>query len=141
MLGVDPGERRLGFAVSDPDRVVAPPHSTVELPAGCALARIAAEIAAVASAADVTTVVIGLPRTPSGRDGRAAQRSRALAVAVEQRTGLVVQLWDERHTTAEAHRRMLEQGASRGSRRAALDRLAATLILQSYLDAERARST
>ena len=141
MLGVDPGERRLGFAVSDPDRLVATPHASLELPPGCGVRRVADEIAAVAADVGAAAVVVGLPRTPSGREGRAALRARTVAAAVGERSGLPVDLWDERHTTAEAQRRMLEQGASRGTRRDVVDRLAATLILQSYLDAGRARPT
>ena len=141
MLGVDPGERRVGFAISDPDRVVATPHSTVDVSRGAGAARVAAAIAEVVATTGAAAVVLGLPRNPSGREGRAAQRARAIAAAVHDRCGLTVDMWDERHTTAQAQRQMLERGASRATRAAAVDRLAATLILQSYLDAGRARST
>lgn len=100
-------------------------------------ASLAQAIADVATDREVTLVVIGLPKGLSGREGRAAQHAREVARHVEDRTGLEVALWDERFTTVEAERVMIEGGTRRRQRRQAVDRVAATLVLQTYLEARR----
>ncbi len=84
-------------------------------------------------------VVVGLPRRLDAREGAPARRAREIADALRERTGLPVALWDERFTTVEAERVMLAQDAKRRERRASIDRVAATLILQGYLEARRLR--
>jgi putative holliday junction resolvase len=148
-LGVDLGEVRIGLAISDPARMVATPLETVAVPgSGGGPARgtrterssdpgrIAEVLTDVAAEHDATTVVIGLPRALSGREGRPAQHARAVAAALTAE-GWDVVLWDERFSTAEAERVMLGQGAKRRERSAAIDRVAATLVLQTYLDSRR----
>jgi putative holliday junction resolvase len=131
ILGVDLGDVRVGLAVSDPEGTVATPLAT--LPAGD---DVASDIARVAREHSVSRVVVGLPRTLAGREGRAAQHARRVAAALAEK-GLEVDMWDERFTSAEAERAMLETGAKRRERRGAADRVAATLILQAYLDSRR----
>lgn len=139
MLGVDLGDVRIGLALSDPDATVATPLGTLQVTAADDLAAIADRLVAVAQQEGAARVVVGLPRSLSGREGRPAQRAREVARLVGEQ-GLDVDLWDERFTTAEADRAMLAQGARRRERRAAVDRVAATLLLQAYLDARRSES-
>lgn len=86
---------------------------------------------------EAAAVVIGYPRTLAGREGAAARRARELADELRDRTGLPVALWDERFSSTEAERVMLAQDASRRERRAAVDRVAAGIILQAVLEAQR----
>jgi putative Holliday junction resolvase len=131
VLGVDVGTVRVGVAVSDPDRLVATPLDTV--PGGDDLAvrlvRLAAEEAC-------DTVVVGLPRALSGRDTDSTRVARTVADGVRA-AGLRVELWDERLSSAEAERVLLIAGRRRAQRRTERDRVAATIILQGWLDARR----
>lgn len=149
VLGVDLGDVRIGLAISDPARMVATPLETRPVPGAEAgpdrgarterqsdPALIAEDLAQVAREHDAATVVVGLPRTLGGREGRPAQHARAVAAHLAEH-GLEVALWDERFSTVEAERLMLDQGARRRERRAAVDRVAATLVLQTYLDSRR----
>jgi putative Holliday junction resolvase len=131
VLGVDVGTVRVGVAVSDPDRLVATPLDTV--PGGEDLAvrlvRLAAEEAC-------DTVVVGLPRALSGRDTDSTRVARTVADGVRA-AGLRVELWDERLSSVEAERVLLVAGRRRAQRRTERDRVAATIILQGWLDARR----
>lgn len=139
-LGVDLGDVRIGLAVGDPSGVVATPHDTVPAPDDPDdVPALAGLIAGIAEREGVGTVVIGYPRTLEAREGRAARRSRLVAERLQATTDLRVELFDERFSTVEAERTMLQQDASRRERRAAVDRLAATLVLQAFLDRERSR--
>lgn len=135
LLAVDLGEVRIGLALSDASQTVATPLDTLH-----AGADVVGQLAQVSEERDVVGLVVGYPRTLRGREGRAAREARETADAIRERTGLPVVLWDERLTTVEAERVMLAQDASRGTRRQAIDRVAATLLLQSALDARRGGS-
>jgi len=89
----------------------------------------------------VTGVVVGLPLAPDGSDGAPASEARALAGDVARRTLLPVDLWDERLTTARALRSVREMGGTTRGRREDVDTLAATVLLQHYLDARRGGAT
>jgi putative Holliday junction resolvase len=134
VLAVDPGKVRVGLALSDEGGRLATPHST--LPAG---ARLAARIAAVAAAEEAGSVVVGLPRRLDGTEGPEADAARALAQEIAAISGLAVELWDERFTTAMAASALKTSRPKRGrkvatARREATDRVAAAVLLQSYLD-------
>jgi putative Holliday junction resolvase len=137
VLGVDPGIRRIGLAVADAEVGIASPAGTLEggEPEQCAR-RVAGELERL----EVQKVVIGLPLRLDGTRGEAARRSEQLAAALRALKPIEVVLWDER-LTSRAAGRALDAGNVRGKkRRQALDPIAAALILQSYLDAERERS-
>jgi putative Holliday junction resolvase len=128
-LGVDVGTVRVGVALSDPSGTVASPYQT--LPAGDDLVdRLVALVAETAC----ETVVVGLPRGMSGRDTASTQMAREVANQLTQR-GLTVDLWDERLSSAEAERVLLDAGRRREQRRTERDRVAAAIILQGWLDA------
>jgi putative Holliday junction resolvase len=130
ILGLDPGERRIGVAVSDPDGVVALPHSVVDRRGGDAIAR----IAGLCEEYDVRTIVVGLPTLLSGAEGSAAEAARRLGEEVASATGRNLVYWDERFTSVQAEQAMLEAGARREERRDRRDMVAAALMLQGYLD-------
>ena len=98
-------------------------------------------LAALAREEDVQRVVIGLPLRLDGTAGPAAEEARRFAADLEKVVNIPVELWDERLTTVEVERVMTDAGVRRRKRRDHVDRLAAVLILQSWLDARAARST
>ncbi len=127
VLALDPGTRRIGVAVSDPLRISAHPLEVIE--ADGSLQR----IADLAAEYDPDVIVVGLPVGLDGREGVAAGRARRLGSDVAGRTGRPVVYVDERFTTATAERTMIEAGAKRRARRASIDKVAATIILEQYL--------
>lgn len=133
ILGVDHGEVRIGLALADPLGLTAQPLDTLERSGN---RRDAERIADIVAEYEIGTIVVGFPLLLSGREGRAAERTRKFASALRQRLPAVsVRLWDERLTTALAERTMIEGGVRRRKRRLRVDRVAAVLILQSFLDA------
>ncbi len=138
LLAVDLGEVRVGLALSDPGQVVASPAETLHVPRDQDAPLIDALVSA-ASRHEAAGIVIGYPRTLDGREGTAARRARAVADALRERTGLPVQLVDERFTTVEAERVLLDADLSRADRKDTVDRVAASVLLQSVLEAQRHR--
>ncbi len=138
LLGVDPGDVRVGLALSDAGQVVASPLAVLPVDDPRDLDGIAADVAATVDANDVVGVVVGWPRSMEGRETAPASRARRLADAVRDATGLPVALWDERLSTVEAERVMLGADASRAERRARVDTVAAGIILRGVLDAHHA---
>jgi putative Holliday junction resolvase len=131
LLAVDYGERRVGLAVSDPT-------GTIASPAGYILRRPGkrapiAEIVRRATALGVRGFVLGLPLDESGEDTPRATEVRRIAAELEKRTGLSVELLDERFTTAAALRAVRELGGSTKGRKGDVDALAATVLLQHAL--------
>ena len=137
VMAVDPGSRRVGVAVSDPTGTIAQPLSTVAAePAETLVDR----LAALAREQEAVRLVVGLPRRMDGGQGPEARAARELADGLRRATGLPVTLVDERLTSVAAERALLAGGASRARRRQLSDQVAATLILQSHLDAQRRTS-
>lgn len=132
LLGIDYGRVRLGFALSDEGAVLATPlpHKLRSR----SIDRDVRAIAQLASTHHVGCIVVGLPLHMDGSVGEMAEEATRFAEHVERGTHLPVELIDERMTTAEAERVLLEANMSRGKRRALRDGLSAVLILQSYLD-------
>jgi putative Holliday junction resolvase len=135
-MGIDPGLRRVGLAVSDEAGEFASPHRTLERKDADEAALIEA-LCAEARALGVGEVVMGLPLRMSGEEGPEARRVRKLARQLEKRLGLKVALWDERLTTVAAERELRGVGKRGQAKKALIDQAAATLLLQSYLDARR----
>ncbi len=136
LLGIDLGEVRIGVAVSDPGQVVASPAETLHVPRDADGPAVEA-LADAAVRHDAAGLVVGYPRTLEGREGRAAGRARRFADELRRRTGLPVLLWDERFTTVEAERVLLEADLSRADRKDTIDRVAASVLLQAVLEAQR----
>jgi putative Holliday junction resolvase len=130
LLGVDYGRARTGLALSDPEGRLAFPLETLR-PRG--LDDLAARLAETAAGQDVSGIVLGYPRHLDGRPGDLAGEVEELAERLRSR-GLEVILWDERLTSWEAERLAREAPGRKGGRIENLDALAATVLLQSYLD-------
>jgi len=135
LLGVDVGDVRIGLAVSDDAQLVAVPLDTV--PGATDIDDVAATVAAAAGDERACAVVVGYPRTMEGREGSAGHRCRVVAEQVADDTGLPVLLWDERFSTVEAERVLLDADLRRRRRRVVVDRVAASLILRGVLEALR----
>jgi putative Holliday junction resolvase len=133
LLGLDPGARRIGVALSDVGLRIASPYATVHR---AKLAHNAAELRAIAEEQGVGGLIIGLPLGEDGKFGPAAQSARDWAHAISSATGLPGCMWDETLTTADLHDVLIEQAdMSRKRRAAVIDKMAAARILQLALDA------
>ncbi|WP_121251024.1 Holliday junction resolvase RuvX [Nocardioides ferulae] len=133
-VGIDPGDARIGVARSDPSGFLATPVETVRRGGGDI-----ARISAIVADEEAVEVVVGLPRSLSGREGPAADKVRAFTARLARRVAPVpVRLVDERLTTVSAEAMLRDQGRKGGRRRAVVDQAAAVLILQHALDTERA---
>lgn len=134
-LGLDIGDARIGVAISDPTGSVATPLTvlaTERLRAG------SRDLHDIVVEYDVARIVVGLPVTLAGEEGPQARHVRALAAKVLTGIEGPVCFADERLSSQEAKRRMREQGVSEREARGSIDKVAAAIFLQSYLDAERA---
>lgn len=134
-IGVDPGEARVGLAVSDEGMLLARPLETTE---GLSDKEVARRIAELVDEIGAGTVVVGHPLRMDGSVGPRAVRACELAVAVEDAVSARVVLWDERLSSAEAERIMHERGEKARGRKGRVDQIAAAVILQGYLDSLRA---
>jgi len=131
VISLDPGERRVGVAVSDEGRVLASPADVLD---GLDDAGVAASIAALAREREADTIVVGHAIRMDGTVGHRAVRARELAVAIEDAVTARVVLWDERLSSVEAERVLAERGERLRGRKDRVDQVAAAIILQSYLD-------
>jgi putative holliday junction resolvase len=135
-LAVDPGSKRVGLALSDPSGTIAQALPTVPAEPEATLASRVAEIA---KTHDARSIVVGLPLRLDGTHGPEAAAARRLAHGIRHASRLPVVLVDERLTTAAAERSLIAGGVKRAKRRLSVDGVAATLLLQSHLDAGRAQ--
>lgn len=137
MAGLDVGDKTIGVAVSDPLGWTA---QGVEVIRRTRPAADLERLRTLFAKYGVARVIVGLPRNMNGTYGPRAEGARAFADQLIAALGLPVELWDERLTTAQAQRALIEGDVSRRRRRDVVDRIAAQLILQSYLDAHARRS-
>lgn len=135
LIGLDVGDRRIGVAVSDPTGALASPIEVYQRRGGDADVQHVVELVAQYEAGGV---VAGLPKNMDGSEGPQAGKTREFADALSDR-GLSVALWDERLSTVEATRRLVEQRHKRRGIQQRIDSEAAALILQTYLDHVRIR--
>jgi putative Holliday junction resolvase len=138
LLAIDLGEVRIGIAVSDPGQVVASPAETLHVPRDEDKPTLDALVDAVRRH-DAAGLVIGDPKRLDGQLGEASQRAWRFATSLCERTGLPTVLWDERFTTVEAERVLLDGNVSRAERKHTVDRVAASVLLQGVLEAQRQR--
>jgi transcription termination factor Rho len=139
ILAIDWGEVRLGLALSDEGQVLASPLATLTRRAGKRFPM--GQLLALRDAHQPVGLVVGLPLTLEGGEGDSARAARALAAQVNKRTGLPVELVDERMTTARVLRDIREQGGSTRGRKADVDAFAAAGLLQGFLDQRRGGMT
>ena len=131
ILAVDPGEKRIGLAISDPTRTIAQPLKVIKH-----VSRLidAAAIAQEAVEQEAGLILVGQPLDSDGQVGPMARKSIRLAQVIQTQTNLQVVLWDETGSTTDARAVRLQSRTRRSQRGGHLDDLAAAIILQSYLD-------
>jgi putative Holliday junction resolvase len=131
ILGLDVGEKRIGIAISDELGYTAQGMRVLNR---SGLEDDLTVLRELIKETEATEVVVGLPKNMDGSLGESAQKVLSFAKKMEESLSLPVILWDERWTTAEATRLLVEADLSRAKRRKVVDKLAAVLILQGYLD-------
>ena len=131
LIGIDAGTKTLGLAISDVRRTIASPLETIHR---TKFIVDATRLFALVAKHDVVGLVLGLPRNLDGTEGPRAQSTRALTRNLNKLSPLPILLWDERLTTAEAERMLIDADQTRRRRAEVIDKLAATIILQSVLD-------
>ena len=136
VLGVDHGEKRIGTAISDLTGTIAGPLSVIQ---HVSRAIDAAQVAALAAEQHADLIVIGQSFDEEGRANAAGRRAERFAEALKGQTTLPIVLWDESLSTVDAREFRLSAGMPRKKRSGHMDEAAATVILQSYLDAQRER--
>lgn len=137
VLGLDYGSKTVGVAVSDPLGFTAQAVETIWRKQENKLRKTLARIDELISEYQVGEIVVGYPKNMNNTVGERAVKSLEFKEMLEKRTGLPVVMWDERLTTLEANRTLMESGVRRENRKQFLDELAAVFILQGYLDLQR----
>lgn len=135
MLGIDLGTKRIGVALSDSGGVMATPYDVVVRSGD--RRRDHRRIGELAAEAGAEALVVGLPLSLDGSDGPATLRARREATELERVTGLPVELWDERLTTVSADRDLAALDLDPAARRRVIDKVAASVMLQAWLDHRR----
>ena len=134
IMGLDLGSKTVGVAVSDPLLITAQGLEIIRRKEENKLRQTLARIEELIQEYEVTQIVLGLPKNMNDTLGERAQFSLEFKEKLERRTGLPVVMWDERLTTVAADKAMMEAGIRRENRKDYVDKIAACLILQGYLD-------
>ena len=133
-MGLDYGSKTVGVAISDPLGITAQAIETICRKDENKLRKTCARIEELIGEYEVEQIVLGLPKHMNNDIGNRAEKSIEFGQMLERRTGLKVVMWDERLTTVEAERTLMEASVRRENRKQYLDQLAAVFILQGYLD-------
>jgi len=136
LLAVDWGDVRIGLALSDESQILASPLDTLVRRAGKRFPM--PRFLELVAQHHPVGVVVGLPLSSEGAEQASAAAAREMAETIARRTGLPVELWDERMSTARALAAIREQGGSTRGRREEVDALAAAILLQHFMEARRA---
>ena len=139
ILGLDFGSKTVGVAVSDGLLLTAQGVETIERKDESKLRKTCARIEELLAEYEVTEIVLGLPKNMNNTEGERVEKTKAFGEMLERRTGLPVHYWDERLTTVAAEQILMESGVRRENRKAVIDKVAAGLILQGYLDCLRTK--
>ena len=134
ILGLDFGSKTVGVAVSDELLLTAQGVETIERKDENKLRKTCARIEELIAEYEITEIVLGLPKNMNNTEGERVEKTKAFGEMLERRTGLPVHYWDERLTTVAAEQILMESGVRRENRKAVIDKVAAGLILQGYLD-------
>lgn len=132
IMAIDWGERRVGVALSDEGRTIASPHSVIKRTHS--LKKDIDKISSLIEKSDVSMVLVGVPRQMDGSQGLAADRIMEVVRKLQEELAVPVKTRDERLSTAEAQRILIEGDVSRRKRKGVVDSVAAALFLQTYLD-------
>ena len=134
IMGLDFGSKTVGVAISDPLLITAQGITIIRRKEENKLRQTLAQIEELIQEYEVTEIVLGNPKNMNDTLGERSKLSEEFKEKLERRTGLPVMLWDERLTTVAADKAMMEAGIRREHRKEHVDRIAATFILQGYLD-------
>ena len=134
ILGLDFGSKTVGVAVSDGLLLTAQGVETIERKDENKLRKTCARIEELIAEYEITEIVLGRPTNMNNTEGERVEKTKAFGEMLERRTGLPVHYWDERLTTVAAEQILMESGVRRENRKAVIDKVAAGLILQGYLD-------
>lgn len=134
VMGLDYGSKTVGVAISDPLGITAQGIETIHRKAENKLRQTLARIEELVKEYEVDKLVLGFPKHMNNTIGDRAEKSLELKAMLERRTGLPVIMWDERLTTLEAERTLIESKVRREDRKKYVDKIAAVFILQGYLD-------
>ena len=134
ILGLDFGSKTVGVAVSDPLLLTAQGVEIVRRQSPNKLRQTLARIEAIIKEYEVDRIVLGYPKNMNNTEGERCEKTKEFKEMLERRTGLSVILWDERLTTVSADNYMMESGIRREDRKKYVDEIAASFILQGYLD-------
>ena len=132
VLGVDYGQKRIGLALSDESGTIAQPLDYID---GGAIATVSRELAQLCVDRKVGKIVVGVPLRLDGKPSEQTERTLAFIAELRRATTIPVAPWDERLTSVQAERALLEGNVRRSERKLKIDKLAAQIMLQSYLDA------
>lgn len=136
IMGLDYGSKTVGVAISDPLGLTAQGIEIIRRKSEDKLRQTLARIEELIGAYQVEAIVLGFPKNMNNTIGDRAEKSLEFKRMLERRTGLIVFMWDERLTTVEANRTLMEAGVRRENRYKYVDELAAVFILQGYLDSK-----
>ncbi len=134
IIGLDYGTKTVGVAISDELMITAQPLCTIERKSANKLRQTLAQIESIIEEYHAELIVLGFPKNMNNTIGDRAEATKDFKESLERRTGLEVVLWDERMTTIEAERVLMEAGVRRENRKQYVDKMAAAVILQNYLD-------
>ena len=134
IMGLDYGDKTVGVAISDELLITAQPIETVERERANKLRKTYQRLESLIAEYGVEKIVVGNPLNMNGTEGERVELARAFAEELQRRTGLEVVMVDERLTTVEANRILEETGVAHSGRKEHIDKMAAAIILQSYLD-------
>ena len=131
ILALDHGTKRIGIAVSDELKMIAQP---LEFVPAEPFEQFAARLQDLISEKEVELILLGMPRNMNGSYGPAAEKVEEFAAALKAAVTVPIKTWDERLTSAQANRLLIEGGVRRENRKEKVDKMAAAILLQSYLD-------
>lgn len=134
IMGLDFGSKTCGVAISDPLLITAQGLEIIRREKPSHLRQTLARIEELIEEYDISEIVLGYPKNMNNTEGERVELTKDFMEKIERRTGLKVTLWDERLTTVAADNIMMEVGIRREHRKDYVDQIAATLILQGYLD-------
>jgi len=134
VMGLDYGSKTVGVAISDPLGITAQGIETIERKEENKLRKTLARIEELVKEYEIEKIVLGFPKNMNNTIGERAEKSLELKAALERRIGIPVIMWDERLTTVEAERTLIESNVRRENRKKYVDKIAAVFILQGYLD-------
>lgn len=131
VLAIDHGTKRIGIALSDELKMIAQPLEFIPAEPFAAFVE---RLKAILREKEVEQIVVGMPRNMDGSYGPAAQKVREFVTALKEAVTIPIQLWDERLTSAQANRLLIQSDVRRDKRKEKVDKMAAAILLQSYLD-------